>query len=352
MNREILRGAAILAVAVGLGLFVYYIRIRAGMPMVERVAPTAPPAASAPVETAEKRPPRHPWTFTSNSQCKECHEEVWNEWTSDEHSQAWFNKPLFPQDPKRTECVSCHASVPILDHGLEKEIVVRADRFEEGIGCIECHKFQDGSNGPLPSIEAACNPTFDARFKTSVTCTPCHAPHGTFDEWQASAWRDKTCQDCHMPEVERPSATGGPVRKVKSHKFLSARQLPFLKDSVKVDAAIEGSKVVVRIANHNTGHNFPGEISNREVVLNVKFVDDLGMPVGTGRASMQAPPRPQRDDKPTTQIRPGEERVYEFPFPEGDWVRTQLKMEYKFLSMWPHGVEFWSKTFDRPKEGE
>lgn len=339
-----LRICAIAVLASLFGALVYAIRVRSQAP-----PPGRPPSVATPVQG----PRRHPsLPFQTNAECQSCHQAIWDELMADEHSQAWHNKPLFPQDPKRTECVSCHAPVPILEHGLEKEIVVRSSRFEEGVGCIECHKFGDGVNGPLPSAEAPCNPTFDARFKTSDTCIPCHAPHGTFDEWRASAWKHKTCQDCHMPEVERPIVTGGPPRKGRSHKFLSARQPDFLQNSVKTDAGFEGGKLVVRITNHNVGHNFPGEISNREVVLHTQFLNDVGLAVASYRESMQAPPRPQRIDKPTTQIRPGETRVYAYALPAEMWAKVKIKLEYKFLSFWHSGVPVWEGILERPGEEE
>ncbi|HLG42004.1 MAG TPA: cytochrome c3 family protein [Planctomycetota bacterium] len=339
--KSTLRAGGIIILALGLGAFVYYIRLQS-----KAVRPKPAPAPVAPaVPSGPKRHP--PLAFKSNDECKTCHFDIWQECRSDEHSQAWNNKPLFPQDPKRTECVSCHASVPILDHGLDKEIAVRADRFEEGIGCIECHKLNDGVNGPLPSIEAPCNPTFDGRFQTSDTCIPCHAPHGTFEEWKASSWKNKTCQECHMPIVERSSAAGGPVRKVRSHKFLSARQPEFLQSAVKAEAAFESGTLVIKITNHNTGHNFPGEISNREVILHTRFLNDLGLPIASHRESMQAPPRPQRLDKPTTQIRAGETRVHRYAPPAEDWRSVRCTIEYKFLSFWHSGVPVWEQTLLR-----
>ena len=111
-----------------------------------------------PQQESQQEPQRkQPFTFTTNAGCQPCHQEIYAEWQADQHSQAWFNFGQ-PQDPKRTECNNCHAPLPILEVGIMTLPVIRGDRFEEGVGCIECHQNVDHVEGPRPTAEAACNP--------------------------------------------------------------------------------------------------------------------------------------------------------------------------------------------------
>jgi hypothetical protein len=328
-------------VAVGLFAFVVYIRHRASLPAPPTPIPTPPPTPNI---------AKQPYSFKSNAECFACHKDIADECAQDEHSKAWFNKPLMPQDPKRTECVSCHASLPILELGLDKMPLVRNARYEEGIGCIECHQLNDTVHGPLPAVQAACNPVQNKIFTDSMACAPCHAPHGTMDEWKASEWGKKgvTCQACHMPEVERPSADGGPKRKVRSHKMLTQRDPEFLKKAVSVKASIEGGKLVVSITNDNTGHKFPGEIFNREVFLKTEIYNEQAERVANFRESMKTPPRPQRGSEPTTQIQAGETRTYTYDLPAGK-LKITMFLGYKLFIFNPDqtALEVWKGELER-----
>lgn len=344
------RPVAVALVAAGLIGFVLYIRHRSGLPMSGAPAPAVTTAVEA-----EPGLEQLAWTFTSNQQCQQCHPEIFEEWLADEHSQAWHNQPLFPQDPKRTECVSCHASVPILENGLEQEIRVRATRFEEGIGCIECHKSGDTVRGPLASSVAPCNPRRDPVFLESKVCMPCHAPHGTFDEWRGSRFQDTTCQECHMAEVAAVSRDGTP-RKRRSHVFLSMRHEAMRNQAVTVQARQEGQAVRVQITNDKTGHAFPGEISNRLAILRTRFLDagGAGIVVGTDAAGearaghehlMRAVPRPQRTEKSRgTQLGPGETRSFSYPLPAGA-AKVLVELKYKFQSLFAE-ISVWEAEFE------
>lgn len=331
------RTAAAVLIAGGLFAFVLHIRQRAAL--------TVQTPATAPAPETARTVPKRPFAFTSNHDCRKCHTKVAGECDLDEHGQAWFNGPFFPQDPKRTECVSCHASEPILEIGLDKTAVVRSDRLNEGIGCIECHRMNDTVHGPLATTEAACNPTFNRIFTDNKICAPCHAPHGTMDEWKNSEWGRKgvTCQACHMPEVERESSDGGPVRKVRTHRMLSQRNPEFLQKAVSVTAKIEQGQAVISIHNDNTGHNFPGEINNREVFLLTRMLDREGKELSKKRESMKTPARPQRGTDPSTQIKPGEIRVYRYDFPEGA-TKAEILLAYKLLFFQPdyNSSKVWS----------
>ncbi|MBI4613513.1 MAG: hypothetical protein HY720_07885 [Planctomycetes bacterium] len=300
---------------------------------------TAGPTGAAGRTEADTPSDRHPWSFHSNNECRSCHEGVWKEmvgdpgedvrgeaWarSADQHPAAWFNA-FFEPDPLRIECSSCHAPLPILQTGLGTEPFVRLDRHEEGVGCIECHRNGDTVEGPLPASPAACQPVENPAFARSDACAPCHAPHGSVEELAGSEWGRKgyACQTCHMPEVERPSATGGPVRPARSHRMLSFRDPDFLRGAVSTRASIDGRLLHVSIENDGTGHRFPGEIYNRRVVLSVRMAGADGTPFsGAGGEDPYAHdevfktvPRPQRGSEPDTRIAPFETREFSFDLP-------------------------------------
>ncbi|MBI4243525.1 MAG: hypothetical protein HY606_05500 [Planctomycetes bacterium] len=268
--------------------------------------------------------------FVSNNQCKSCHQEIWDELSKDQHMYAWFNGIFFPQDPGRTECSSCHAPQPILEIGIQNNAVVRNSRFEEGVGCIECHKYNDEVHGPLPSSEADCNPRFNKVFKDSSYCNPCHAFHGTYNEWKTTKWAEQgvTCQQCHMPEVDRPSSTGGKMRKARSHKMLGPRSLELLQSAVSFECNVINKEIVISLSNTGAAHNVPGEISNRELFLMVTVTDKEGKELAKYRESFKAPPRQQRSTEQSTQLKPGETRKFTYKLGEGSG-KAAVKLGYR-----------------------
>ncbi|MHC4605511.1 MAG: NapC/NirT family cytochrome c [Planctomycetota bacterium] len=291
--------------------------------------------------SGQKPPPpppnvkKFPYAFTSNEECRDCHLEIWEEWQTDQHSQAWFNRPFLPQDPKRTECNSCHAPRPILEVGYLKPAEIRASRFEEGVGCIECHQNHDRVEGPLPTAEAACNPVENPVFSQTEICVACHAAHGTYDEWKGTKWAKDgvTCQDCHMPLVERPASTGGPVRKVHSHKMRSQRDITMIQEALELDVKIVEGKVVVSLTNSGTAHNCPGEIYNRDLVLKTVVFDEEENQVNSYRESHKTVRREQRGSIPSTQLKPNETRTYTYEL-GAEHGKVWAVVIYKFLFMW------------------
>lgn len=284
--------------------------------------------------------------FSSNNDCRDCHLEIFEEWLSDQHAQAWFNEPLLPQDPKRTECNNCHAPLPVLETGVLELPKIRGDRFEEGVGCIECHWNVDHVEGPRPASDAACAPRFNPLFSKSEICASCHAPHGTLDEWRETHWAQQgdQCQECHMPWVDAPSVTGGPPRRRRSHAMRSQRDPEMLREAVRMEVSLSQQVLQVELENHGAAHNVPGEIFNREMFLMTVWRDAEGEEVGRHRESFKTVRREQRATNVSTQLRPGEVRSFEYPAPFGA-VRAQVRLGYKYLLYLPDStaVSVWEK---------
>lgn len=321
----LLRAIGAIVIVVGLALFVAATQRLSREPLPPPPSPQQPPD-----------PAKRPWTFASNADCKACHEEIYAEWQEDQHSMAWFNTPWLPQDPKRSECNNCHAPQPILQVGINELPLIRTDRFEEGVGCLECHQRHDQVEGPLPSADAACNPRRNAVFSDSSICNSCHAPHGSYDEWKASEWGRKgvTCQGCHMPEVERPSATGGAPRRVRSHRMRTQRDPTMLQESITLETVRDGGQLVVSLTNGGTGHNVPGEIYNRQMVVLTTFLDRDGAELESHREILKTVKREQRASETSTQLRPGEKRTWRYD-PAPGAVRATVRVGYKFLFLLP-----------------
>ncbi len=285
-------------------------------------------------------PVQHPFTFTSNEECEGCHEEIFAEWYSDQHSQAWFNRPLLPQDPKRTECTNCHAPKPVLEVGIEALPIIRNQLHHEGVGCIACHVNVDHVEGPSPSADAPCNPRQNTQFTLSVICSSCHAPHGSLDEWRASDWARKgyTCQACHMPLVDAPVVTGGAPRRRRSHRMKSQRDPDFIKDALVLEAEVlksdparkQRQRLEIRITNVGAGHNVPGEIFNRELFLKTRVFDGDGQLRLEKRESFKTVRREQRATEPSTQLEPGKVRRFTYDL-EPAHGRIKLLVGYKLL---------------------
>src|SRR5262245_17690901 len=93
---KLIRVAAIVTVAGLLAGFVLEVRELAGEPLQELAAPPGPaplaaqPAPAGDATAAPASPPRVPFAFTSNAQCRDCHQEIWDECAGDQHAQAWF----------------------------------------------------------------------------------------------------------------------------------------------------------------------------------------------------------------------------------------------------------------------
>ncbi|MBI4605247.1 MAG: hypothetical protein HY721_25065 [Planctomycetes bacterium] len=326
----LLRWTAILLLSGALASWVYAVHRLAGRP------PGGPSAASRPAARPEAIAPG-PFAFRSNEECEPCHREIYEEWVDDQHALAWFNEPLLPQDPLRVECNNCHAPRPVLETGIEALPVIRGERFEEGVGCIECHRNGGHAEGPLPSAEAPCNPRRNPAFTGSAICASCHAPHGAIDEWRGSAWAAKgyTCQACHMPLVDAPSVTSGPVRRRRSHRMRSQRDPEVLREAVRLEARlVEPREVEVSLTNAGAGHSVPGEISNRELFVRTVVTDAAGREVARHRESFQAVRREQRASVPSTQLRSGETRTFRYAL-GAERGKVTVSVGYKLLAHIP-----------------
>ena len=55
----------------------------------------------------------------------------------------------------------------------------------------------------------------------------------------------------------------------RSHKFLGGHDDAMVRSGARIDCEDQGAEVVVRVSNHATGHNFPGERHHRILIVEV-----------------------------------------------------------------------------------
>lgn len=216
-----------------------------------------------------------------SSECDKCHKIIYEEWSKDAHSKA-YTSDAFKKASKNyemQECVSCHAPQQNAD---EKNLKGRPVHQEEGVNCTTCHLRGNMIYGPY-KLEAKHKSEQDESFLKSESCAGCHTP--TFQEWQASGSK-KTCQECHMPRVEREVVQMGffyslilSKRMVGQHS-LGYEQL--FKDAAQITGEMGSGTVKISLTNRAGGHNMPtGKYGDYRIVLNTLVKDAEGKTVFT-----------------------------------------------------------------------
>jgi len=210
-----------------------------------------------------------------SSECNECHKVIYEEWSKDFHSKAFVNDP-FKKGTKNygaEECISCHAAQEIAD---EKNLKTRSVHKEEGVNCTTCHLKNNMIYGPY-KLTAKHKSEQDESMLKSEFCAGCHMP--TFQEWQASGSK-KTCQECHMPRVERKAVQGFllsaivPKRMVGQHLMIYDK---ILKEAALITGEATKGLVKISLTNRASGHNMPtGKYGDYRIVLNTQVKDADG----------------------------------------------------------------------------
>jgi hypothetical protein len=220
-----------------------------------------------------------PARFTSSKQCRECHQDVWDEWHGTQHQIAYENPEVrkLSNDFRTKECQACHLPKPVFQTGLAQRTLPRVTRPDEGVGCLSCHEGPDGRIVGRHTVDdAPCTPIAHTEFVTATQCETCHNQHGTTDQWRESPFFGKQdCADCHMPEIDR---AGG--RKGRSHVMPGGHDLATLKAAgrFELERGDDGA-VVTRLTNVGAGHNYPTEERSRALDVLVRFLGDDGRPL-------------------------------------------------------------------------
>jgi len=272
--------------------------------------------------------------FTHPSQCAECHSEIAAEVNESWHGIAYKDPDVLELSKNftDTQCISCHAPVPIYSIGPGERVFERRERRETGVDCLSCHLRPDGTVAAVRGIspDAPCRPVVEPTLSRAVFCAGCHDQHWTVSEYLDSRWSEThTCNDCHMPRVDRPIADGGPVREgVATHRFEGGHYKWMLQKAATLAAEVKDGKLVVRVTNSGTGHKMPTDARHRSFNLFVSFRDEAGNLLVEPKEIAEYRLYYRDMNKESTQIAPFETRVHEVPLPEGASGTAHIEFVY------------------------
>ena len=248
--------------------------------------------------------------------CGACHKEIYEEWKTSIHAKA-FEDPFFQAYWKKDRniwvCLNCHTPLENQQPTLIKEIPrARVEKAvqelnphydpayqKEAITCAACHVRDGVVLGPFDD-SAAPHPTqFDPAFRTTQVCYRCHnvvsgpaqfynvGPCGTYAEYEGRYFmqeRGFICQNCHMPEVERPVAQGGPIRQGRRHLWRGGHDPDMIRQAVAVRVKADppapkpGERVTftATLINAGAGHKIPTGDPDRHFTVEFLVQDGDG----------------------------------------------------------------------------
>lgn len=258
--------------------------------------------------------------------CGACHREIYEEWKSSIHSQA-FTDPFFQaywrKDRHIWVCLNCHAPLQNQQatavnglHGgridrpvAEPNHAFDADLQREGVTCAVCHVRDGIILGPFDDAVAPHPTRYDPRYRSTDICYTCHAvpsdrfqfynggPCATFLEFEAGPYKAKgyICQNCHMPEVERVMADGGPVRKGRRHLWRGGHDPAMLQRALDVslgaDRAVltagETTTWTLTLTNAGAGHMLPTGDPDRYLLAEFEVRDARGRVLAARRSTIR-----------------------------------------------------------------
>ncbi|MGE0472682.1 MAG: multiheme c-type cytochrome [Nitrospirales bacterium] len=252
-------------------------------------------------------------------ECGNCHEEIYKEWKTSIHAQAYtdpFFQAYWKKDGHVWVCLNCHTPLenqqPTLIQDLPRGRVEKAFEIpnyrydseyqQEGVTCAACHVRDGVILGPYDD-SAAPHPTrYDPSFRTTQICYRCHnvvsgpmqfynvGPCGTYAESEGEFFikeRGFTCQTCHMPEVQRPVAKNSPIRYGRRHLWRGGHDPDMIKKAVAVQvqadppSPVPGEDVTLTLTliNAGAGHKIPTGDPDRFFTVDFLVKDPNGQVV-------------------------------------------------------------------------
>ena len=283
--------------------------------------------------------------------CKDCHPAEYAEHEQSTHGRAFTDEEVRLATARfsHQDCIICHAPRPIFETGVGMNPTRRFYDLEEGNTCMTCH-WKPGQDYAAFRGGAECKSAFAQGSGTVEACASCHRNHGTPFQWEKNPngkASGRVCIDCHMQEVVRPVAVGGPVRPVRPHLFPASRSVSQVAKAYAYDAKIDGNAVVVAIRNKGAGHNFPTELKQRAVESLVVVRDAEGKEIARSRMTFRDPyKRPYGLELPVnTQIPGGQTREHRVPIGAASGT-IECELFYKLY----YPIEDWHPDLSRVLE--
>jgi hypothetical protein len=250
-------------------------------------------------------------TSISATECKECHEEIYREWSESMHAKAWIDPYYqvdFIADGSQQICLNCHIPLENQQENLVlgfkdkekfKPILKPNPNFDpalrdEGVTCVVCHIREGKIVGPfgvegaphsvIPTPEMIagikfcekCHVVSGERWDTFYRIPPC----GTVAEITESN-KKIDCVGCHMPEVIRPLVEGLEPRRNGKHFFRGGHHPETVKKSLKVEYKKEVPsdkkiKYIFTLTNIGAAHYLPTGTPDRHLTLELKLFNREG----------------------------------------------------------------------------
>lgn len=287
------------------------------------------PGFERPVSTAEIP---EPLQTLRAEECALCHQEIFDDWSTTIHSQAWTDPYFqvdFVFDGSQQICKNCH--IP-LDRQQEHLVLGFRDKAKwdpilatnpdfdpvlqhEGVTCAACHLREGRILGPSGS-DAAPHPVRKLASGNEI-CANCHVvggerwdtffrfpPCGTVAEIRAAGGagedRETTpspgtsgeialpdvaslgCVECHMPLVEKSAGEESEPRPTRRHLWRGGHDPEMVKSGLAIDlreepaTAADKRKFALTITNVGAAHYLPTGTPDRHLTVSLRLLDGDG----------------------------------------------------------------------------
>ena len=215
--------------------------------------------------------------------CRECHSVIYDEWKESAHSHAYSDDFFrsITNDYMVDACITCHSPESAFSDKIEK----RKMHIKEGVNCYTCHLHKGVLQGPIEKhLPFDIHPIMEKNpiYRSSELCGKCHKK--TFEEYKKSGEKEKTCQDCHMPEIKRTIIDNRPwvwtkgIYSFRRHVF-SIHDKEELQKEINLDMSIRDDSPVsgeIIVENKSIPHNIPtGGYGYHEIILSITLLDNL-----------------------------------------------------------------------------
>ena len=250
-------------------------------------------------------------TSLSARECGECHTEIYREWLTSMHAEAWtdpYYQVDFVFDGSQQICLNCHIPLKNQQENLVtgfrdrerfKPILAPNPDFDpelrqEGVTCVVCHVRDGVIIGPYGDTDAPHPSHRDPAMTGGIgVCRQCHVvsgkrwdtfyripPCGTVAEIEAGGvGKEIDCVGCHMEPVNRPLVDGASSRPGGRHLFRGGHSPDTVRAALQVDFALTterdgGRRATVTLTNTGADHYLPTGTPDRHLTVEFRLREE------------------------------------------------------------------------------